>query len=321
MQVGRRIAFDAGKGRLWIVCRQCERWNLTPLEERWEAVEEAERLFRDTRVRVSTDHVGLARVREGLELVRIGRPLRPEFAAWRYGDQFGRRRRKALLSSTGAIVVVGSAMTAGLVTGVVSAALLGMPGNLHQLWTTHRTRARIRVDNGYVFRLKQKQLRETRIRPDGAGGLLLDLKSAARGSHPRQFSGSEAERIAGLLMPRLNSDGASRTLVQDSVQLLERAGGPDTFVPQLLQRPPLPSWLARKHRPEDGITLGVLPPVHRLALEMTLHEEEERLAMQGELQALELAWRDAEEVAAIADDLLLPEHVRARVSPPSATET
>ena len=40
--VGRRLAFDSAKGRLWVVCRRCERWNLTPLEERWEAVETCE---------------------------------------------------------------------------------------------------------------------------------------------------------------------------------------------------------------------------------------------------------------------------------------
>ena len=28
--VGRRIAFDSAKGRLWVVCRRCERWNLSP---------------------------------------------------------------------------------------------------------------------------------------------------------------------------------------------------------------------------------------------------------------------------------------------------
>ncbi|WP_275830391.1 hypothetical protein, partial [Roseisolibacter sp. H3M3-2] len=87
--VGRRVAFDAERGRLWAVCRRCERWNLAPLEERWEAIEDAERAFRATRVRVSTDNIGLATLRSGLELVRVGRPLRPEFAAWRYGDQFG----------------------------------------------------------------------------------------------------------------------------------------------------------------------------------------------------------------------------------------
>jgi hypothetical protein len=32
--VGRRLAFDAEKGRLWVVCRRCERWNLSPIEER-----------------------------------------------------------------------------------------------------------------------------------------------------------------------------------------------------------------------------------------------------------------------------------------------
>jgi hypothetical protein len=25
--VGRRLAFDAARGRLWVVCRHCERWN------------------------------------------------------------------------------------------------------------------------------------------------------------------------------------------------------------------------------------------------------------------------------------------------------
>ena len=44
----------------------------------------------------------------------------------------------------------------------------------------------------------------------------------------------------------------------------------------------------------------------RLALEMAAHEETERRAMEGELAALEAAWREAEEVAAIADRLLSP---------------
>jgi hypothetical protein len=40
-----------------------------------------------------------------------------------------------------------------------------------------------------------------------------------------------------------------------------------------------------------------------LALEMASHEDAERRAMEGELAALERAWRDAEEVAAIADGM------------------
>src|SRR5690606_19315615 len=112
--IGRRIAFDERRGRLWVVCRHCERWNLSPLEERWEAVEACERMFRDTRIRVSTENVGLARHREGLELVRIGAPLRPEFAAWRYGDQFGRRRRRALLYGAGGIALFAGINFTGL---------------------------------------------------------------------------------------------------------------------------------------------------------------------------------------------------------------
>jgi hypothetical protein len=38
-----------------------------------------------------------------------------------------------------------------------------------------------------------------------------------------------------------------------------------------------------------------------LALEMAVHEESERRALEGELALLEAAWREAEEVAQIAD--------------------
>jgi hypothetical protein len=115
--VGRRLAFDSEKGRLWVVCPKCERWNLTPLEERWEAVETCERLFRGTRIRVSSENIGLAKHPEGLELVRIGDPLRPEFAAWRYGDQFGRRRRRAWLFGAAGVTVVGTVVIGGLAAG------------------------------------------------------------------------------------------------------------------------------------------------------------------------------------------------------------
>jgi hypothetical protein len=53
-----------------------------------------------------------------------------------------------------------------------------------------------------------------------------------------------------------------------------------------------------------------LAPTQRLALEMALHEEQERAALDGELRALEQAWQEAEEIAAIADDLVLPGRVR-----------
>jgi hypothetical protein len=49
-----------------------------------------------------------------------------------------------------------------------------------------------------------------------------------------------------------------------------------------------------------------LAPALRLALEMVSHEDAERRALDGELRILEDAWREAEEIAAIADNLFLP---------------
>jgi hypothetical protein len=120
----------------WVVCRKCERWNLSPLDERWEAIEECERIFRDTKMRASTDNIGMAKVSEGLELVRIGRPQRPEMAAWRYGDQFGRRRRRyyayAGLGATAVagIYIIGPALGLYAIggAGVQSDAPVARPG-------------------------------------------------------------------------------------------------------------------------------------------------------------------------------------------------
>jgi hypothetical protein len=51
--------------------------------------------------------------------------------------------------------------------------------------------------------------------------------------------------------------------------------------------------------------VAILPGRFRLALEMSLHAEDEQRAMDGELAELESRWRAAEEVAAIADSLLI----------------
>ena len=72
-------------------------------------------------------------------------------------------------------------------------------------------------------------------------------------------------------------------------------------------------------------SLTRLPTVDRLALEMAANEEHERRALEGELAALADEWREAEEIAAIADDLLLPDGVdagmrrvrHARLEPPT----
>jgi hypothetical protein len=106
--VGRQVAFDAWKGRLWAVCPRCARWNLAPIEERWEPVEQAEKLFRDARLRVHSENVGLSRLPDGTRLIRVGQALPGELAAWRYGRQLLRRRNRYILGVAGfAAAVIG----------------------------------------------------------------------------------------------------------------------------------------------------------------------------------------------------------------------
>lgn len=195
--VGRRLAFDTAKGRLWVVCRKCERWNLSPLEERWEVVEACERLFRETRMRASTENIGLARLHEGLELVRIGQPLRPEFAAWRYGDQFGPRRKRAILYGVGAGAVGGTIVIGGAVAGVISATLLSQSADFPQvldLFFNQRTLLKLKTSDGSVLKLKNPDLqtrgsfRPRRLAIPGASSL---AKSKRRKSfRARKRSGS-----------------------------------------------------------------------------------------------------------------------------------
>jgi hypothetical protein len=56
-----------------------------------------------------------------------------------------------------------------------------------------------------------------------------------------------------------------------------------------------------------------LPPLSRIAFEMALHQEQERRAMEGELDGLRAAWQAAEELAQISDDLLIPQEIEERV--------
>jgi hypothetical protein len=297
--VGRRLAFDAAKGRLWVVCRRCERWNLTPVEERWEAVEACERLFRGTRLRASSENVGLARHAEGLELVRIGEPLRPEFAAWRYGDQFGRRRRRQMLYGAGAAAVVGGLVIGGTVTGVLGGVALSQTGNVWNLWMNGRTLVRLRTDDGRVLRMKRIDLLGTRLRPaDDDVGYRLEVR---KGRRKEWFEGEEAQRLIGAIMPGMNRMGGKPVTVRHAVSEIEHHGHPDRFLADVVS--------GDRFRDKHGTPgyVNKMPRHSKLALEMALHEEQERRALEGELWRLERAWEAAEEIAAISDDLLLPE--------------
>jgi hypothetical protein len=313
--IGRRLAFDADKGRLWVVCRKCERWNLSPIEERWEAIEACERIYRGIRTRVSTDNIGMARHMEGLELVRIGAPLRPEFAAWRYGDQFGRRRKKAILVGVGAGAVLGTVAVAGIATGVISGVVMGQFGNFFNIYRNGRTLVKVKAEGGEVVKLKQPDLDRARILSAGAESeWIIEIE---RGSKKRRWEGEEAWRMANRIIPAINRSGARKSTIDDAVREIETAGHPMEYLrlaslegtqsSENLWARATRSGTWRPIAPKHLGLIQRLPSHARLALEMALHEEQERRALEGELRALEAAWRRAEEIAAISDDLLLPE--------------
>ena len=326
--VGRRLAFDAGKGRLWVVCRRCERWNLTPLEERWEAIEECERAFRGTKLRVSTDQIGLARLTEGLELVRIGAPQRPEMAAWRYGDQFGRRRRRHIALAAGVVAAGGVAVIAGPMLGLVSASAVSPLMNLVNAGLgIYRNRVVVHVPDpdGGTFRTRLSDLPKVKLLAAGDELIIRVPASRARTGFPgapavpwyrydrgetRELHGDAAIRAAGAILPRMNQSGGSRVQVQRAVALLEQTSSVERlFVSEAaaLEKRSDRTGLSRRKSP----ALKAMPAVARLALEMAAHEETERRALEGELHILEEAWREAEQIANIADDLLLPPSVDA----------
>ncbi len=328
--VGRRLAFDAAKGRLWVVCRHCERWNLTPLEERWEAIDEAERLYRDTRRRVATDNIGLAKLRDGTTIVRIGEPLRPEFAAWRYGDQFGRRRVRQIALVGAGLGALGAVIAGGAMVGVGVGSFAWMIGNAGKgivRGNPQRIVAKIKAPDGHVMEVRRRHLLETSIELGETSPLSITLRYKNGQS---RFEGEQAMHVASRIIPAANRFGGSKKTVAEAVSKIENAGSSERFIERVASMsrvvtrvgltdlgdwtPGRPGWKKSRFVKRNGSAnwntgIFALDPVHRLALEMALHEEAERAALQGELSALEAAWREAEEIAGISDSLLVPADV------------
>jgi len=310
LPVGRRVAFDAHRGRLWVVCRRCERWNLTPVEERWEPIEQCERLFRATRVRVSTDNIGLARLSEGLELVRVGPALRPEFAAWRYGDQFGRRRQRAIVAGgAGAVAIAAAAPIAipaaltvyaagGVFLGGLVTAGVSLPVRVvRDYFTAERVVARIPTDAGPTVDVRVRHLRESAL-VFADDNVQLTL---AHDGGTSVVSGPRAHRALGVVLARSNAWGGSASQVQSAVRQIHARGDVSAFLSAAARLSNRPGGRVMAKIRQVG-ALG-LTYVERLALEMALHEESERQMLEGELVHLAEAWRAAEEIAEIADAL------------------
>lgn len=305
---GERVAYDAARGRLWLVCGGCRRWSLVPLEDRWEAIEELEKAVRDQgRVLSSTDTIALIRVGD-LEIVRVGGASRTEEAWWRYGRELIRRRQ-----SYGKLTfAAGAAGAAVLLSGWASGGgtFLGAwwlwsraPDSVKQgarwlrfgssAWRGHERCARC----GHEFtEVSFKERRNLALLPraDRPGEFVIGARCPscrALEEGGLRLQDRAAERALQRVLAYHHFAGASEQRVRSATRLIEEAGSPQDLTRILVR---------------DGRRVGDLQRTGAIALEIAANESSEQRLLEMELAELEAVWRQEEELAGIIDGELTP---------------
>jgi len=292
--VGRRLAFDEWRGRLWVVCSKCSRWNLTPLDDRLERIESVARAARDerggSRVVASTEQVALIRW-ERYDFVRVGKPLRVELATWRYGERLRTRQRermKVVLPLT--VVAVGLGIAANVAAGgglgvfvwnlhnVVDQVYIGMVGRRK----VALSEPPICAHCGTLMQLRAKHVQHARVVPDAHAEVAVLLSCPSCRREGAQLTGADAVQVLRQGLTYLNVTRSGRRRAEDAARVVDQVGGADRLMHEVAKR---------------ELTLRSLRPERRLALEMAVDER-------AEVAELERQWREAEEIAEIADGTL-----------------
>ena len=196
----------------------------------------------------------------------------------------------------------------GLVAGAAISTVL-LPFQAMQFYLmggANWRRVKVRLDDGRAVVLKRHLgMLPGRLRPAGGDGMgfriEVEIYSLRKGTERFRIEGEAATRAAAAMLAAANAYGGTQATVQDAVGRIEAMGSAESVIADLAAANDFKDGVGR-----PGLIMKMPEPT-RLALEMALHEEQERRALEGELWLLEQAWRDAEEIAAISDDLLLPE--------------
>ena len=290
--VGRRLAFDEWRGRLWVVCSKCSRWNLTPLDDRLERIEAIARAARDGRGHVvaATDQVALIRWQR-YDFVRVGKPLRVELATWRYGERLRTRQRermKVVIPLT--VVAVGLGIAANVAAGgglgvfvwnlhrLVDQAYIGIVGNRK----VTLAEPPICAHCGTLMQLRARHVQHARVVPHAHAEVAVVLSCPRCRREGAQLTGLDAVQVLRQGLTYLNVTRSGRRRAEDAARVVDQVGGPDRLVHDVARR---------------ELTLRSLRPERRLALEMAVDER-------AEVEELERQWREAEEIAEIADGTL-----------------
>lgn len=312
---GKRLAFDPDRGRLWIVCRTCRRWSLTPIEDRWEALEELERLTTDRgRLLSQTDNISLLRYGP-LEIVRVGRAQLSEEAWWRYGRELASRRQKWQKLGFAGTLAAGAFLVGSWATGGMTffgAWLIMGHGS-----ETVRDGARWLRFGSTAWQGEQRcakcdaPQRSIPFRDRGALGLFpaadpgrIDVVARCHrcGTYHDgglRLQGQEAERTLRRVLAYHHFAGASERRVMSASRLIQEAGSPTDLARIVVK---------------DGRRLGDLQRTGGIALEIATNEANEQHLLELELAELEAHWKREEELASIIDGELTP-------MPPGLVET
>ena len=289
--VGRRLAFDEWRGRLWVVCSKCSRWNLTPLDDRLERIEAVARAARDGgRIAAATEQVALIRWQR-YDFVRVGKPLRVELSTWRYGERLRTRQRERMkvvvpltVAAVGLGIVANVAAGGGLGVFVwnlhrlVDQAYIGIVGNRKVLLSEPPICAHC----GSLMQLRARHVQHARVVPDAHAEVAVLLSCPTCRREGAQLTGLDAAQVLRQGLTYLNVTRSGRRKAEDAARVVDQVGGPDRLLRDVARR---------------ELTLRSLRPERRLALEMAVDER-------AEVEELERQWREAEEIAEIADGTL-----------------
>ena len=272
------------------MCPRCSRWNLTPFDDRLERIEAVARAASNGRIAASTDQVALIRW-ERYDLVRVGKPPRVELATWRYGERLRNRQRERMKV---VVPLTIAAIGLGIAANVAAGGGFGvMVWNLHRLvdgiYVGLVGRRKVTLIEppicahcGSLMVLRARHVQHARIVPDRHADMAVVVscpKCRQEGTH---LTGTEAVQVLRQGLTYLNLARGGRRRAEDAAREVDMVGGADRLVHDIARR---------------ELTLRSLRPERGLALEMAVDER-------AEVEELERQWKEAEEIADIADGTL-----------------
>jgi hypothetical protein len=280
-----RVAYDPEQGRLWQVCSRCARWNLVPMEDRWETLEKCEELVRrQGRILVRGHRLTLLSAGE-TQLIRVGEAIRLEFSDWRYS----RRLDKHMPGGPGLLTRMILDLPERGAGGVT---FHGVPQLPEMEWIVSPFQEHAQMLGALFIRaplvdtcpgcgdplaLVPSEFGKVRLVQERSGPALV--ATCALCGTASAVPLTEARPTLRIALAIVGRDHRDPDEIADAVSLLDEADGPRAWIDQLGR---------------SDLALEEMDTGERIALAIGLDEE-------AEAEALEAEWREAEEVAAIMD--------------------